>query len=149
VDRVEQQPGINRREIIPLADWGYLRVAEYGKVFIARPFDGSAYNTFWHELRFSRDGILKAFPENGAPLDAPATPIDGHSPKETASGTSKAAGARGAKERGVLLAIEAIWPNGRPLGLAAKERDAAIIRWLRENGHSTPDPRTIRRVINQ
>jgi hypothetical protein len=39
-------------------------------------------------------------------------------------------------EEGVLEAIRALWPNGIPRGLKAKQRDNEIHKWLKTNGRS-------------
>ena len=55
----------------------------------------------------------------------------------------------GAKTRGVLEAINKLWPDGIPAGLSAKERNNAILVWLRSKGYSIPSnpERTIQRVL--
>jgi hypothetical protein len=55
---------------------------------------------------------------------------------------------KGAKERGVADAIAALWPDDIPAGLAAKERNKAVAKWLRKNGCSVPTDvgRSVQRV---
>jgi hypothetical protein len=72
---------------------------------------------------------------------------------QVVSGTvnSPAPIATGAKERGVIEAIAAIWPGGVPAGLAGKERDNAIVDWLQANGHSVPTDvsRAVQRALRK
>jgi len=55
----------------------------------------------------------------------------------------------GAKTRGIEQAITELWPDGVPKGLIAKERDEAIVEWLRERKLSIPTnpARAIQRVL--
>jgi hypothetical protein len=57
----------------------------------------------------------------------------------------------GAKSRGIAEAIENLWPNGLPNGLSAKDRNNAIIKWLRDAGYSVPTnpERAIQRVLQR
>jgi hypothetical protein len=59
--------------------------------------------------------------------------------------------AAGAKARGVKQAIEALWPDGVPDGLSAKDRDNKVVEWLRAKNLSVPaNPgRMIQRVLKQ
>jgi hypothetical protein len=56
-------------------------------------------------------------------------------------------------EEGILEAIRALWPNGIPRGLKAKQRDNQIHKWLKDNGRSVgkdPSPslsRVVQRVL--
>jgi hypothetical protein len=54
---------------------------------------------------------------------------------------------KGAKERGVADAIAALWPDDIPAGLAAKERDEAVVEWLKKNGYSVP--RVVSRMVQR
>ena len=56
-----------------------------------------------------------------------------------------------AKSRGIAEAIEKLWPNGVPKGLSAKDRNTAIIKWLRDAGYSLPinPERAIQRVLKR
>ena len=64
-------------------------------------------------------------------------------------GAPKSVSGPGAKTRGVLEAINELWPDGIPAGLSAKERNNAILVWLRSKGYSIPSnpERTIQRVL--
>jgi hypothetical protein len=55
----------------------------------------------------------------------------------------------GAKTRGIARAIGQLWPNDIPDGLTAKDRNKAILGWLRENNCSVPSQpeRAIQRVL--
>jgi hypothetical protein len=53
----------------------------------------------------------------------------------------------GAKTRGIVEAIEKIWPAGIPGGITAKSRDRQIVEWLEGHGCSVPSARTIQRVL--
>ena len=55
----------------------------------------------------------------------------------------------GAKTRGIADAINELWHGKIPKGLSAKDRNKAIIDWLRENGCSIPanPERAIQRVL--
>jgi len=68
---------------------------------------------------------------------------------ELTSQTERSSRAMGKKISAVQSAAQALWGGPPPEGLAVKARDAAILRWCRENGHSLMDPRTIRRYFNQ
>jgi Queuosine biosynthesis protein QueC len=66
-------------------------------------------------------------------------------------GFSKAKLGPGAKAWGIAEAIKGLWGHGVPRGLTAKERDKAIVAWLRANGHTVPlnPQRAIQRVLRQ
>jgi hypothetical protein len=68
---------------------------------------------------------------------------------ERACAASKAQSHPGAKSRGVAEAIEKLWPDGLPKGLSAKDRNRAIITWLKDAGYSLPTntERMIQRVL--
>jgi hypothetical protein len=55
----------------------------------------------------------------------------------------------GAKTFGIEQAIQQLWPNGIPKGLSAKDRNKAILDWLKSNGCSVPTSpeRAIQRVL--
>jgi hypothetical protein len=55
----------------------------------------------------------------------------------------------GAKTRGIAEAIGQLWHGRIPIGLAAKDRNRAIIEWLVANGCSVPTSpeRAIQRVL--
>jgi hypothetical protein len=57
----------------------------------------------------------------------------------------------GAKTRGILDAINQLWPRGIPNGLSAKERDNAIRKQLEKNGGSIPNklPRAVQRALKR
>jgi hypothetical protein len=57
----------------------------------------------------------------------------------------------GAKARGIAEAIYQLWRNRIPEGLSAKDRNKAIIEWLRANGRSRPTnpERAIQRVLKE
>ena len=56
---------------------------------------------------------------------------------------------RGAKTRGITQAIDELWPDGIPTGLAAKERNRAILARMVDKGSSIPKApeRAIQRVL--
>jgi hypothetical protein len=55
----------------------------------------------------------------------------------------------GAVARGTYAAINALWPDGIPQGLKAKERDNQVAKWLKAHGHSVPKAlaRAVQRVL--
>lgn len=55
--------------------------------------------------------------------------------------------ARSAKRAGIHHALRELWPNGIPKGMTTKERDAAIMAFLEQNGVTAPSSRTIRRAL--
>jgi hypothetical protein len=59
-------------------------------------------------------------------------------PDEPVSATFEPQSRRGPKSRGIAEAIDALWPNGLPEGLGAKDRNRAIIEWLKDAGYSVP-----------
>jgi hypothetical protein len=69
-------------------------------------------------------------------------------PDDRPSGVASKAGA-GAKTLGIEQAMQQLWPNGIPEGLTAKERNKAILDWLKSNGCSVPTSpeRAIQRVL--
>ncbi len=58
-------------------------------------------------------------------------------------------GGPGAKTLGIEQAIRQLWPNGIPKGLSAKDRNEAILDWLKSNrcSVSTSPERAIQRVL--
>ena len=52
---------------------------------------------------------------------------------------------------GINKAIDALWPQGIPQGLRAKDRDREILRWLKENNKSisTNIGRAVERVLKE
>lgn len=56
----------------------------------------------------------------------------------------------GAKTRGIAEAINQLWPNGIPIGLSAKDRNNAVIKWLNDKGYSVPinPERAIQRALS-
>jgi hypothetical protein len=56
---------------------------------------------------------------------------------------------KGAKSQGIAEAIGRLWPDGLPTGLAAKERNQAIIKELGKLGYSIPKDaaKAIQRVL--
>ena len=56
---------------------------------------------------------------------------------------------RASRAAGIVAASIALWPEGPPAWLPIKERDAAILDWLKARGVRTlPCIRTIRRILN-
>jgi hypothetical protein len=56
---------------------------------------------------------------------------------------------RSSRAAGITTAAMALWPDGVPVWLAVKERDAAILAWLSERGiRHLPSTRHIRRILN-
>jgi hypothetical protein len=95
------------------------------------------------------DGELFAILVPVASLEAFLHPDKTVHPSSGSGGHNNKSPGRGKKTIAVRLAAQALWPNGMPEGLAVKDRDRAICRWMRDNGHSVPDERTIRRYFNQ
>ena len=50
---------------------------------------------------------------------------------------------------GIRLAIDALWPDGIPQGLTAKDRDNEILKWLKNTKKSSPAniARAVQRVL--
>jgi hypothetical protein len=85
-----------------------------------------------------REQIMRQWPSSGrAPL-----PNDRSTDLDSKSGP-------GAKTRGIAQAIGQLWPSGVPEGLSAKDRNKAVIDWLRHQGYSVPGnpERAIQRVL--
>ena len=78
------------------------------------------------------------------PSGGPAAPL----PNDHSSDLDSKSGP-GAKTRGIAEAIGQLWPGGIPEGLTAKDRNRAIIEWLRDNKYSVPSQpeRAIQRVL--
>ena len=56
---------------------------------------------------------------------------------------------RASRAAGVHSAALDLWPEGIPLWMPIKQRDAAILDWLSSRGaRALPCTRTIRRVLN-
>jgi hypothetical protein len=56
---------------------------------------------------------------------------------------------RASRAAGIQSAALALWPDGIPVWLTAKQRDAQIIDWLASRGATAlPCDRTIRRILN-
>jgi hypothetical protein len=57
----------------------------------------------------------------------------------------------GVKARAIKRAIDALWPKGIPDGLSGKERNKAIIDWMKRNGCSIPaaPERAIQRELKE
>jgi hypothetical protein len=55
----------------------------------------------------------------------------------------------GAKTKGIMEALNQLWPGGIPKAVSAKERDRKILEWLREKNYSLPTnpARTIQRAL--
>jgi hypothetical protein len=72
-----------------------------------------------------------------------------HSVEQASVNAASKAAAFGAKTRGIMGAINQLWPAGIPNGLVAKERNNAILEHLKKNGGSIPkDPaRAVQRVL--
>jgi hypothetical protein len=68
-------------------------------------------------------------------------------PPKPAEQIPKPAFNRRAKRDGIRLAINALWPEGIPKGLTAKDRDRQINEWLKAKGLSISDRRTIQRAL--
>jgi hypothetical protein len=70
-------------------------------------------------------------------------------PDESARTTSEPQLRGGAKSRGIVEAIDTLWPNDIPKGLSAKARNKAIIEWLEQAGYSLPinPERAIQRAL--
>lgn len=70
---------------------------------------------------------------------------------ETAPGTNPEAeeAPGGAKARAVAAAIDTLWPEGIPDGLAGKDRDNCVREWIRAKGLSAPTniARAVQRVL--
>jgi len=72
-----------------------------------------------------------------------------HSEQARGAAPQTVPGRAGAKTQGIHEAVNSLWPSGIPKGLSAKERDQAIIGWLRQEGYSVPKnpARAIQRAL--
>ena len=69
------------------------------------------------DLQFCREDVLKLWPQQEKEAAAPSR--------------SRIGG--GAISVGVRLALDALWPDGVPEGLRAKDRDTQVVQWLKDN----------------
>jgi hypothetical protein len=88
------------------------------------------------------------------PNAAVATLVNGDKGKtdgEPLRAAPKSSSGLGAKTKGIVEAVDQLYPNGIPEGLAAKDRNNAIINHLRGKGYSVPKSpeRAIQRVLKQ
>ena len=96
------------------------------------------YHRVITDVLLPREQVVRQWPSGGsAPL-----------PNDRSTDLGSKSG-RGAKTRGIAQAIGQLWPNGIPEGLIAKERNKAIIDWLRDKEYSVPSQpeRAIQRVL--
>jgi hypothetical protein len=90
------------------------------------------------------DDVMTVFGTSGIAAEFNTeTATDNRSPT-AATKTNK-----GAKSRGIGLAIDALWPNGIPDGLATADQIPAICVWLTDEKLSIPNVRTIQRVLQK
>jgi hypothetical protein len=96
------------------------------------------YHRIITDALLPREQVMRQWPSGGrAPL-----PNDRSTDLDSKSGP-------GAKTRGIARAIGQLWLNDIPEGLTAKDRNRAIIDWLRDNKYSVPSQpeRAIQRVL--
>jgi hypothetical protein len=96
------------------------------------------YHRVITDVLLPREQVVQQWPSSGrSPL-----PDDRSTDLDSKSGL-------GAKTRGIAQAIGQLWPKGIPKGLSAKDRNRAVIDWLRANGCSVPTSpeRAIQRVL--
>jgi hypothetical protein len=87
------------------------------------------------DLQFCREDILTLWPEQRK---------EGAAPGRSRIGS-------GAISVAVHLALEALWPNGVPEGLRAKERNEKVLEWLKDNNKSVPTDlaKAVQRVLKR
>jgi hypothetical protein len=100
-------------------------------------------------VRFDRNGPWRGFEvirENVRRIWRPEPPND-RQPKVMAHPTARVQ-ARPIKN-GILEAISALWPDGIPAGLKAKERNNKILEHLCAQGHSVPEGSGLARAVQR
>ena len=103
------------------------------------------------ETAFIFSSITVATGDLFAVFPRPSTPTITASRKLAPQPSFKSESGTGAKSRGVLEAMNQVFPDGIPDGVTAKDRDNRVMKWLKENNRSVPAglSRMIQRVLQE
>jgi hypothetical protein len=97
------------------------------------------YHRVVADVLLPREQVVQQWPSGGR-----AAPLPGDRSTDPGSKSGP-----GAKTLGIAEAIDQLWPDEIPKGLTAKDRNTAILKWLRLKNYSVPSQpeRAIQRVL--